>query len=317
MYNRIYTISQTVILSTLVLIVFNSCVSRSDYDKALHESDSLQTKCDSLHAVLESEREIVADLNKTIVCLSDSIKKLQYPADQRLENIINLIKTDSLDLATIEIENLKVLFPYSKEAKNIHLQTEIINKRREAIQKEQERIKALGFKVLKDKSVVWEKKSNGDEMKYTFSNFHFGRQFTFNYINDISEYYYRTADKGNTYILADMSIYTKSDYAYTPSVYACAILDGKLSQIGYFTSEYESYDTYGEYLGNYADTSHDFSKVNTVRYNIAAEISQEEAKRPIVILMIKDNELKSVNGLTVSEVSEKCEVIRILNRAKL
>lgn len=317
MYNRIYTISQTVILSTLVLIVFNSCVSRSDYDKALHESDSLQTKCDSLHAVLESEREIVADLNKTIVCLSDSIKKLQYPADQRLENIINLIKTDSLDLATIEIENLKVLFPYSKEAKNIHLQTEIINKRREAIQKEQERIKALGFKVLKDKSVVWEKKSNGDEMKYTFSNFHFGRQFTFNYINDISEYYYRTADKGNTYILADMSIYTKSDYAYTPSVSACAILDGKLSQIGYFTSEYESYDTYGEYLGNYADTSHDFSKVNTVRYNIAAEISQEEAKRPIVILMIKDNELKSVNGLTVSEVSEKCEVIRILNRAKL
>lgn len=317
MYNRIYTISQTVILSTLVLIVFNSCVSRSDYDKALHESDSLQTKCDSLHAVLESEREIVADLNKTIVCLSDSIKKLQYPADQRLENIINLIKTDSLDLATIEIENLKVLFPYSKEAKNIHLQTEIINKRREAIQKEQERIKALGFKVLKDKSVVWEKKSNGDEMKYTFSNFHFGRQFTFNYINDISEYYYRTADKGNTYILADMSIYTKSDYAYTPSVSACAILDGKLSPIGYFTSEYESYDTYGEYLGNYADTSHDFSKVNTVRYNIAAEISQEEAKRPIVILMIKDNELKSVNGLTVSEVSEKCEVIRILNRAKL
>lgn len=317
MYNRIYTISQTVILSTLVLIVFNSCVSRSDYDKALHESDSLQTKCDSLHAVLESEREIVADLNKTIVCLSDSIKKLQYPADQRLENIINLIKTDSLDLATIEIENLKVLFPYSKEAKNIHLQTEIINKRREAIQKEQERIKALGFKVLKDKSVVWEKKSNGDEMKYTFSNFHFGRQFTFNYINDISEYYYRTADKGNTYILADMSIYTKSDYAYTPSVSACAILDGKLSQIGYFTSEYESYDTYGEYLGNYADISHDFSKVNTVRYNIAAEISQEEAKRPIVILMIKDNELKSVNGLTVSEVSEKCEVIRILNRAKL
>lgn len=317
MYNRIYTISQAVMLSTLTLLVFNSCVSRSDYDKVLHESDSLQTKCDSLHAVLENEREIVAVLNKTIVCLSDSVNKLQYPADQRLGNIINLIRKDSLDLATIEIENLKVLFPYSKEVKNIHLQTEAINKRREAIKKEQERIKALGFKVLKDKSIVWEKKSNGDEIKYTFSNFHFGRQFTFNYINDISEYYYRTANKGNTYILADMSIYTKSDYAYTPSVYACAIVDGKLSQIGYFTSEYESYDTYGEYLGNYADTSHDFSKVNTVKYNIAAQISQDEAKSPIVILMKKDNELKSVNGLTVSEVSEKCEVIRILNRTKL
>ena len=61
MYNRIYTISQAVMLLTLVLIVFNSCVSRSDYDKILHESDSLQAECDSLHAVLERKREIVAD----------------------------------------------------------------------------------------------------------------------------------------------------------------------------------------------------------------------------------------------------------------
>lgn len=288
---------------TFVIIVLNSCVSRSEHNYAL-------SKCDSLQVALEQK-------NQTIERLNDSISKLSYPADQRLNHILELIKVDSLDLATSEIESLKTIFPHSKEAKSVYAQTEIIEKRKDAIKKEQERVKALGFKVFKDKSSIWVKESNGDEVKYTFSNFHFGRQFTFNYINDIDEYYYRTADKGNTYILADMSVYTKADYAFTPSVYACSIVDGKLSQIGYFAYEYESYDTYGAYLGNYADTKHDFSKVNTVRYNIAAEISQDEVVRPIVILMIKDDNLNSVNGLTLSEVIEKCDVIKILNRSKL
>lgn len=299
----------TVIVLIFMIVIFNACVSRSDHNYILN-------KCDSLQDVLEQEKEIHLELNKTIECLNDSISKLSYPADQRLYHILNLIKLDSLDLATTEIENLKKIFPYSKETQLIYVQEGIIEKRKIAIRKEQEKIKALGFKALKDKSSIWVKKSTGD-VKYTFSNFHFGRQFTFNYINDIGEYYYRTADKGNTYILADMDIYTQADYAFTPSVYACVIVDGKLSQIGYFISEYESYDTYGEYLGNYADTKHDFSKVNTVKYNIATQISQNEANHPIVILMTKDDSLHSVNGLTVSEVSEKCEVIKILNRNKL
>lgn len=299
----------SVVLLTFMALIFNGCVSRSDHNYIL-------SKCDSLQVALEREKEMYLKLNKTIECLSDSISKLSYPAEQRLYHIQNLIKSDSLDLATTEIENLKRIFPHSKESQSVYVQEEIIEKRKVAIRKEQEKIKALGFKALKDKSSIWVKKSNGD-IKYTFSNFHFGRQFTFNYINDIEEYYYRTADKGNTYILADMAVYTQADYAFTPSVYACVIVDGKLSQIGYFTSEYESYDTYGAYLGNYADTKHDFSKVNTVKYNIATQISQNEASRPIVILMIKDDTLHSVNGLTVSEVSEKCEVIKILNRNKL
>lgn len=312
MKSCIYTI-----LFSFMIIVSNSCISRSNYRDIL-------SKCDSLQNVIKYERGIQIDLNqtnvelnKTIKTLNDSIRKLSYPADQRLSHILELIKVDSLDLAIAEIESLKTIFPHSKEAKSVYIQTEIIEKRKAAIKKEQERIKALGFKVLKDKSIVWEKKSNGDEIKYTFSNFHFGKEFSFNYINDIDEYYYRIADKENIFILADMSIYTKSNYAHTPSVYACAIVDGTLSSIGYFNPEYESYDTYGEYLGNYADTSHDFSKVNTVKYNIAAEISQDKAKHPIVILMKKDDGLKSVNGLTVSEVNEKCEVIKILNRERL
>lgn len=293
-----------------MMFILNGCVLRSKHNDIL-------SKCDSLQVVLKQEKEKQLELYNTIQCLNDSINKLSFPADQRLYHIQNLIEADSLDLAALEIENLKITFPHSKEAKLVYEQTELIKKRKAAIKKEQERIKALGFKVLMDKSSVFVKQSDGDEVKYTFSNFHFGRQFIFNYINDIGEYYYRTADKGNTYILADMSIYTQADNAFTPNVYACVIVDGKLSPIGSFVSEYESYDTYGAYLGNYADTKHDFSKVNTVRYKIAAQISQNDVGRPIVILMIKSKNLSSVDGLTVSEVSEKCEVIKILNRNKI
>ena len=310
MHNRINKESLKIIFITFVITLLYSCVPRSEHNYVL-------SKCDSLQIALKHEKDTHLNLNKTIEYLNDSISKLSYPADQRLNRILDLIKADSLDLATAEIEKLKTIFPHSKEAKSICTQTEIIEKRRIEIRKEQDRVKALGFKVLKDNSSIWVKGTNENEAKYTFSNFHFGKKFIFNYINDINEYYYRTADKDNTYILAKMSIYTQADYAFPPSIYACAIIDGKLSQIGYFTSEYESYDTYGTYLGNYADTEHDFSKVNTVKYNIAAEISQNEADLPIVILIKKDNNLNSINGLTVSEVSEKCNVVKILNRDKL
>lgn len=171
----------------------------------------------------------------------------------------------------------------------------------------------MGFKVIKDNLTIW----TTDECRCSFGNFHYGRKFVFNYVEDINEYYYRTADKDHIYILADMSIYTKSNYASTPLVLACEIVDGKLSRIGHFVCEYKSYDTYGEYLGTYADTSHDFSKVSTVKYNIAAEISKEKIKHPIVILMFKNNKYDSVEGLTVSDVTEKCDVIKILNRNML
>lgn len=317
MLNSIFFHSQRVMLLAFVLVGFSSCVTRSDYDNVMQKLYSEQEKCDSLQAVIKYEREASLELNQIIVGLRDTIVKLQYPADRRLARVKKLIKEDSLDLATVEIENLQLLFPYSKEASTIHVQTDAISKRKTEIHREQERIKAQGFKVLKDKSTVVVNKTNGDEVKYTFSNFYFDRDFYFNYIDDIGEQFHRTANKENIYLLADLSIYTKSDYAFTPSVYACAIVDGKLSMIGYFCCEYESYETYGAYLGNYSETSHDFSKVNTVKYNMGAEISKEQAKHPIVILMIKDENLGSVNGLTVADVIEKCEVIRIINRAKL
>ena len=295
---------------TLVACVAISCVSQSTHDSVLK-------KCDSLMVVLESEREVIKSLEHRVSSLSDSVVMYSYPANQRYDYIVDLVKNEKFDEAYTEIDNLKKIFPKSSEAQKIDAQILIIEKRKAEIKAEEERRKALGFKVFKDQSVVNTGKDNGDQVRYTFSNFHYNREFTFEYIADIEEYYYRTADKGNTYLQADLSIYTKANYAYTPSVYVCKIVDGKLSRVGYFSCEYARFETYGAYLGNYSETSHDFSKVNTVRYKMGAQISNEESRLPLVVLMGKNNESVTVEGMTVEDVNEKCVVIRILNRNKL
>ena len=295
---------------TLVACVTISCVSQSTHDSVLK-------KCDSLMVVLESEREVIKSLEHRVSSLSDSVVMYSYPANQRYDYIVDLVKNEKFDEAYTEIDNLKKIFPKSSEAQKIDAQILIIEKRKAEIKAEEERRKALGFKVFKDQSVVNTGKDNGDQVRYTFSNFHYNREFTFEYIADIEEYYYRTADKGNTYLQADLSIYTKANYAYTPSVYVCKIVDGKLSRVGYFSCEYARFETYGAYLGNYSETSHDFSKVNTVRYKMGTQISNEESRLPLVVLMGKNNESVTVEGMTVEDVNEKCVVIRILNRNKL
>lgn len=297
-------------LLSLISLAAIGCVSQATHDSVLKQ-------CDSLMTILESEREVIKSLEDRVKSLSDSVVMYSYPANQRYDYIVDLVKAEKFDEAYAEIDDLKKLFPRSSEAQMVGTQVALIEKRKAEIKAEEERRKALGFKVFKDQSVVTAVNTSGDQVKYTFSNFHYGREFTFEYIADVDEYYYLTADKGNTYLQADLSIYTKADYASTPSVSVCKIVDGKLSRIARFYCKYARYETYGAYLGNYSETSHDFSKVNTVRYKIGAEISVEESRLPLVVLMGKNDELVSLDGMTVEDVNEKCEVIRILNRNSL
>ena len=57
-------------------------------------------------------------------------------------------------------------------------------------------------------------------------------------------------------------------------------------------TEFARWDDYGSYLGNYADYNNDFSKVNTVKFKIGAQVSNEVVKKPFVLVMKKENVLK-------------------------
>lgn len=290
--------TRLLITGIIATVLVSSCgVNEADYNKALSQIDSLKA--------------VVGKYEKRCAELQDSVSILKFPADQRYNRVVNLVKEGSFDEARKAIAELKAVFPNSKEAEMVGSQLSYMEKKEAEKKAEEERIKALGFKVFKDQATV-----KFDKKSCSFSGFTYGRTFTFDYVSDVDEYYYRTADKGNTYILANMSMTTKESYASTPSIAVYKIVDGSLKRVASFSEEYASWATYGAYIGNYSETSHDFSKVNTVRWKIAAEISNEESKMPLVILTSKDGSYPD-SSLSIEDVHEKCEVIKILNRNKI
>lgn len=282
----------------LITFVFVTMVSCGGGESAVNE---LQAKVDSLTNVVSSQQT-------SISAMRDSIAVLQFPADQRLAKIKRLIADESFAEAKKEIAALQSYFPNSQEAAQCSSLTESINSKLAAIEAEKARIKAQGFKVFKDNLGC----SDNEEI-YSFSGFTFGRTFTFDNCYDVEEYSYRTADKGNTYLLFSLRMSTKKKYASPPSIYIYEVTGDKLRRITHCMEEYASWTSYGAKIGNYSDDSHDFSKVNSVNYKFAGEIEQTQSKKPLFVLFAKDcHNLK--DELSVEDVHNDCIVIKVLNR---
>jgi hypothetical protein len=287
-----------ILLCLITLLSCNNNTNNNEYTSLLGKFDSVQKENDLL--------------KNQIRILSDSIVSLKFSAQDRLIIINNLISKDKLEDAKKQIFELRELFPYSIEnEKSIGL-LNTIAKKEENKRIEEERIKALGYKVFKDNT-----SSTIDNVSLVLSGFTFGRTFTFDYCTDVSEYSYRTADKDNTYLLISLSLSTKDKTGAVPNFYLYRIENGNLKKIDtYFMEEYATWTSYGAKIGNYDDDSHDFSKVNTVRYKLAAEIAVKESSQPILMLAKKDGK-KGRDVLTIDDVENDYLVIKIINRNKL
>lgn len=271
-------------------------------------------KPDVAAQIAEVERkyqDTIMVLKRALSEANAKIEILSYPADQRLAHIGELFNSKDYAGVKKEAAELKRVFPNAKENDGCNEYLKKIEAIEAANKAEEERIKALGYKAFKDNLSV-----KFDNVTYSFSGFTYGRTFTFEYVHDVDEYSYEVADKKCTYILASLAISTKENYASTPNVYACEIADGKLKEIDDFRIEYASYNTYGASIGNYSETSHDFSKVSSVKYKMAAQIPQSYTSKPIVIIVRKISGYLS-GEISIDEVRENYEVIKILNRNRL
>lgn len=266
-----------------------------------NNSVDLQPTVDALNA-------LVANQEVQIKLMRDTISKLQFPADQRLAEIKQLIASEKYTEAKMAIAGLESIFPNSQEALQCASLIETIDTRLAAIEAEQERIKAQGFKVFKDNMTC-----SDDGKKFSFSGFTFGREFTFDYCDDVNEYSYRTADKDKTYLLFSLRLSTKEMSAYPPSIYIYELAGDKLKYVTFCSREYADWISYSAKIGNYPDDSHDFSKVNAVRYKFAGEIKQSMTKRPLFVLFAKNGH-QIDSELSATDVQNKCIIIKVLNR---
>lgn len=277
--------------------------------------------------VLNQEIEKLKSENKE---LKKTIESLQYPAPDRLQEIKTLISENNLSIAENKITELKKLFPISNEAKLCSEQEKIIADKKAKIKAEEERIKALGFKALKEEAIV-----SIDYNKIQIGGFSTAQTFTFDSYDD--RYFYKTADRGNKYISARITVTSKDKDPKLPVFYAYSISGDKLNYEGSFMLRFARWEDYSTYLGNYNDNSNDFSKTATIPFKIGLEISSDLAQQPLLILLKHKNCMERsydrfanppasysegsdctyTTTLSLEEVRKEYSLVKFLNKGKI
>ena len=217
------------------------------------------------------------------------IELLSYPADQRLHKAKELLSAGELDKAATEIEQLKRLFPNSSETSASSELLTQISELKEAKRKEEERIKALGFKALN----IVQNVTIG-ENKITFSNMKIGLKYTHDVYPTYSgsEWREHTADKGSSFISYNMDITSSSKDPDIPTIAFYSVDGERLIHQKTFWVNFARWSDYGCYLGNEPDHKNDFAKVSTVKFRVGAQLEDRYFKNPYVIV------LRTVNTLS-------------------
>lgn len=260
-------------LIAFALVAMSSCGGREA------STNDMQAKVDSLTNIVLSQQV-------SISAMRDSIAVLQFPADQRLAKIKQLIAEESFAGAKKEISALESYFPNSQEAAQCPALIESINSKMAALEAEKERIKALGFKALKPQTKV-----TVGYNTVIFGSFSIGAKF----VHDIyptytgSSWYEHTADRGNKYISCAMDVTSTSKNPNIPTLAFYAIQGDKLIKKGDFWVQMGRWQDYGTYLGNEHDLKNDFSKVSTVKFKLGLELPDADFSVPYIIVMKKTN----------------------------
>lgn len=236
--------------------------------------------------LVDSLNNVISKQKAEIKSLSDTIDKLKVPADQRFAKALDCFANNNLDEAENYFQEIKELFPLSEEAKKCDDQLLAIAKKREEIEAEKERIKALGFKALKP--VL---NATISDVSVAFSGFSIGKEFVHDTYPTYtgSQWFYNTADKNNKFITCSMSATSKNSDPLLPTLAIYSIHGDKLEHEGDFRIEFARWDDYGSYLGNEPDNHNDFAKVNTVKFKLGCEVSADIFAKPYIVVLKLSN----------------------------
>ncbi len=262
------------VMGIMGIFLVCSCNSKSEMEAKIAEVEKKYQ--DSLSIVRNELKDAKA-----------KIEVLSYPADQRFSHITELFNAQEYDKAKKEIGELKNIFPNAPENTECAKILEKISALEAAKKAEEERIKALGFKAITQKSTF-----KIDYNTVALSSISIGKTFTFDFRSD--EWTYREADRGTKYISAAMSVTSTDHDPNLPQLAIYKIEGGEMIYVESFDTEYARWEDYGTYLGNYHDSRNDFAKVSTVKFKVGVQISDGVLSKPYAIVV------KSENGLTSS-----------------
>lgn len=257
------------ILTLGMCVLFVSCgVKHADFESVKKERDELRSKTTS---------------DSILICrMKDTISMLAVPADQRMAKVNKLIDDGDYERAKEEMKTITLLFPESKEATSSE---SVINRIDNLIEKkkmEEERIKSLGFKALKSVTTV-----DVDYNKIVFSGISIGNTFVHDSYDDA--YFYNTADRGNVFVTATMSVTSTSKDPKIPTLAVYSIVGNTMKLEETMLIRFARWEDYGTYLGNYHDNGNDFSKTSTVKFKLGTEVSKDVTQKAYAVVLKKDN----------------------------
>lgn len=284
-------------LSICILLIFmmvscESKVRQADYDK--------------LKSELEECKRTVDDLQNT--------------PEIRLAKGQEYLSHNDLDSAKSELKTLIEKYADSEEA----IKAKAIIKKIDLQIKEKEiaaeRKRTLGYKVLKERNTVVV-----GNITLNFKSVTAGSKWIFEY--DKNDYYrYRSAERGNTFILANVSFSSKVKESKIPLISVYKLSSGALTLIGTMKREFL------EEAENIV-TDKDFKYVSKVNFSQALEISKKTLESNAVFVVVKkENCSKYSMGyyldsdasncylkspLSIDDFDNEYVLIKILNKNKL
>lgn len=208
------------------------------------------------------------------------VEELSNTPQIRLAKGLRFQSENDFVTAKKEYKELIQKFPGTDEAQKANaFITEMEKFEREKAQAE-ERKRTLGYKAISENSSI----KVGDVI-IKFNSVSTGSQWVFD--NYGSEWRYRSAERGEIYILSKISISADSKDPNLPPISVYKISNGNLMLVGTMGYEFSRWKDYGTYLGNNADFGNDFAHTKTISFSCGLSISKTDFDNEAVFVVVK------------------------------
>lgn len=225
-----------------------------------------QAEYDKLKAELTECRKTVEDLQNT--------------PQVRLSNGQQFLSKNDFANAKREFNALIEKFGEIDEAKKAKSFIADIEKLEKEKKEAEERKRTLGFKAIKETSSV-----TVGEVTINFNSVTTGQQWVFDNYGD--EWRYRSAERGEKYVLAKVSISSDSKNPDLPPVGIYEVSNGTPSLIGTMGYEFSRWKNYSTYLGNNADFGNDFAHTKKISFSLGLSVSNESVMNNAIFVVVK------------------------------
>ena len=234
--------------------------------------------------------ELKIELQKTKAELSNCSTKLdnskaelteiKNTAENRFIRAKKLIAENKLTKAKLEFQGIVDNFTGTNDANIASNEITKIDNKIKQRKLEVERKKALGYKVLKPSTRI----KYGD-LSLRFDKIWKGKRWSFDDYG--SQYFLRDAKRGNSHVLARVSITSENNNPSLPAILVYQMKDGELNLLGTLGYKFRRWEDYGSYLGNTADYGNSFAHSKTIPFNCGLELSNDDLKKGMTYVVLK------------------------------